>query len=80
MLDLIQRNWNSKQKVPGTSGVKFTIARDGAIKNVEVVRSSGYAVLDLTSQRAVAMTRLPPLPAAYPNDQLTVYLNFQYQR
>jgi TonB family protein len=80
MLDKIQRNWNSKQQVGGVATVRFTILRDGSIVEVEVARSSGYAVLDLTAQRAVAMTRLPPLPAAYTNDRLTVHLNFQYQR
>lgn len=80
MLDKIQRNWDSKQQVAGTATVKFTILRDGSVVDVEVARPSGYAVLDLTAQRAVAMTRFPPLPSAYLNDRLTVHLNFQYQR
>jgi hypothetical protein len=38
-------------------------------------------VLDLAAQRALQMLRqLPPLPAAYPNSTLTVYLRFDYQR
>jgi TonB family protein len=80
MLDLIQRNWNSRQQVPGAAAVRFTVRRDGTITDVEVARSSGYAVLDLAAQRAIATTRLPPLPPAYTNPQLTVTLTFQYQR
>jgi protein TonB len=80
MLDLIQRNWSSKQSVAGTTTVKFTLLRDGSITGVEVARSSGYAVLDLTAQRAILSSRFPPLPGAYTNDQLTIHLNFQYQR
>lgn len=80
MQDLIQRNWNSRQQVAGTTTARFTVRRDGTVTDVEVVRSSGYAVLDLGAQRAIAMTRLPPLPPAYRNPQLTVTLNFQYQR
>jgi TonB family protein len=80
MVDLIQRNWNSKQQVPGISTIRFTIRRDGSLTDVQVAKSSGYAVLDLTAQRAVAMTHLPPLPVAYTNDILTVHLNFEYQR
>jgi TonB family protein len=79
MLDLIQRNWNSRQQVAGDAAVKFTIRRDGTVTDVELARSSGYAVLDLAAQRAIAMTRLPPLPRAYTNPQLTVTLTFQYQ-
>lgn len=80
MLQLIQRNWNSKQQVAGATTVRFTVQRDGSITDVEVARSSGYAVLDLTAQRALLTTKLPPLPAAYPNPQLTINLNFEYQR
>jgi protein TonB len=80
MSDLIQRNWTSRQQVAGTVAVRFTIRRDGTLTDVEVARSSGYAVLDLAAQRAIAMTRPPPLPPAYTNPQLTVTINFQYQR
>jgi TonB family protein len=80
MADLIQRNWNSKQQVPGVSTIRFTIRRDGSLIDVQVAKSSGYAVLDLSAQRAVATTHLPPLPAAYTNDMLTIHLNFEYQR
>jgi TonB family protein len=80
MLDLIQRNWSSRQQVAGTSSIRFTVRRDGTITDVEVARSSGYAVLDLAAQRAIATTRLPPLPTAYTNADLTITLNFGYQR
>jgi TonB family protein len=80
MVDLIQRNWNSKQQVAGTTTIRFTILRDGTVADVQVARPSGYTVLDLAAQRAVAMARMPPLPAAYRPERLTVHLNFQYQR
>lgn len=79
MIQLISRQWNPRQGIPGEATVRFTIARDGAVSDVEVVRSSGYAVLDLASRRALLTARLPPLPAAYTNAQLTVNLNFKYQ-
>lgn len=80
MLQIIQRNWNSRQQIAGTSAVRFTIRRDGAVSDVSVARPSGFAVLDLTAQRAVAMSRMPPLPSAYPNPDLTITLTFEYQR
>jgi len=81
MLQLIQRNWNSKQEVSGEALLKFTIQRDGRFTGIEVERSSGYAALDLSAQRALLLTReVPPLPVAFTENQLTVHLNFQYQR
>lgn len=80
MLQLIQRNWNEKQAVGGQVVVRFTIRRDGSIIDVQTARTSGYAALDLNAQRAVGLTRLPPLPPAYTNPSLTINLTFQYQR
>ncbi len=80
MLQLIQRNWDSRQELEGSALAKFTIQRDGRITAVELERSSGYTALDLTAQRALLLTRqLPPLPAAFPDDHLTVHLIFEYQ-
>lgn len=79
MIQLISRQWNPRQGIPGQTTMRFTIARDGGVSDVEVVRTSGYAVLDLASRRALLTARLPPLPAAYSNPQLTVNLNFKYQ-
>jgi hypothetical protein len=74
MLELIRRNWSSKQDVPGQALVKFTTG-------VELEKSSGYAALDLTAQRALLITKqLPPLPAAFTEPSLTVHLYFDYQR
>jgi len=81
MIDRIRTNWIRQAEVAGNNIVKFTIQRDGRIADVELEKSSGYQNLDLTSQRALAVTRtLPPLPSAFPNATLTVHLNFQYQR
>lgn len=81
MLDMIHRNWNSKQGAQGVTMMKFTIERDGRLTEIQVEKSSGAASLDYFSQRALALTRqLPPLPAAYPHDRLTVYLPMDYVR
>jgi TonB family protein len=81
MIDLINRNWNSKQGAEGTTLVKFVIERDGRIANVQVERSSGVAALDYFSQRSLALTRqLPPLPQAYTAERLTVHLSMDYVR
>jgi TonB family protein len=81
MIQLIQRNWNSKQQVAGETLIKYTIQRDGRLTNVEIEKSSGYFALDQTAQRALLMTRqLPPLPPQFTEPTLTVHLIFRYER
>jgi TonB family protein len=81
MLDLIRRNWDSRQQAAGTTTIRFVIQRNGQLTNVEVEKSSGYATLDLLAQRALLLTReLPPLPAAYTESTLPVHLVFEYRR
>jgi TonB family protein len=81
MVQLIRANWDGRQEVPGQTMIRFTIQRNGLITDVQLEKSSGYAALDLTAQRAVIDTRqLPPLPTQFPNPSLTVHLNFQYQQ
>lgn len=81
MLQLIQRNWNSKQQVVGETLVKYTIQRDGRLTDVQIEKSSGYFALDQTAQRAVLMTRqLPALPGQFTEPTLTVHLVFRYER
>lgn len=81
MIQLIQRNWNSRQQVQGETLMKFVIQRDGRLTNIEVERPSGYFALDQTAQRALLLTRqLPPLPAQFTEPTLTVHLIFRYER
>jgi periplasmic protein TonB len=81
MLQLIQRNWSSRQQVAGDTVVRFTIQRDGRLTDIEVEKSSGYFALDQMSQRALVLTRqLPPLPGAFTEPTLTVHLIFRYER
>lgn len=81
MQQFIQRNWSSKQQVAGTTVMTFVIERDGTLTGITTRRSSGYAALDLTAQRALVLTRqLPPLPAEFTEPRLTVHLSFNYER
>jgi TonB family protein len=81
MLQIIQKNWNARQEVAGESLIMFRIQRDGRVTDIELERSSGFAALDLTAQRALFLTqRVTPLPSAFLDSHLTVHLRFQYQR
>jgi TonB family protein len=81
MIERIRSRWNQQQQASGTVLMKYTILRDGTITNIEVERSSNFPPLDIESQRALTYTRrLAPLPAAFPDDHLTVHLMFHYER
>ena len=80
MLELIRRQWDNNQPVPGLVVIRFTIQRSGAIADVQVSRSSGHVALDLSAQRAVLLAAtMPPLPSRFPEESLTVRLTFEYQ-
>ena len=80
MLELIRRQWDNNQRVPGLVVIRFVIQRSGAIGEVQVARSSGHVALDLSAQRAVALAAtMPPLPSRFPEEVLTVRLTFEYQ-
>lgn len=81
VMQLIQRNWVPKQNLTGQTLMKFTVLRSGAVTAVQVERPSGFAALDMAAQRALLLTeRVPPLPAGFPNADLTIHLRFDYQR
>ncbi len=56
---------------PGAAELSFTVAADGAVKNVIVSKSSGYAELDKAAADCAALWRYKPalkdgLPVEYP--------------
>lgn len=80
VVSMIRRNWQSRQGQKGTNTVKFTIRRDGTIDSVTIQEGTNQ-MLNNASQRALQVTRsVPPLPAAFTPPQLTVYLQFEYER
>jgi TonB family protein len=80
MTDLIRRNWQRNQGAVGSTHMKFVVQRDGTITGIEVEKSSGQALLDQAARRALTLTKLPPLPREFTGRQLTVYLEFEFER
>jgi TonB family protein len=80
LVSIIQRTWDNNQGVVGSTTVRFTITRDGTIVTPQVEIPSGFIALDNSALRAVQITKLPPLPAAFQNPTLTVHMRFDYQR
>lgn len=72
-------NWRKAQPEKGTTEIRFSILKDGRVANIEVAVPSGSSVLDRISRAAIFDLRMPPLPAAYPADKLTVRIKFPYE-
>jgi len=49
-----------RQGMEGTTEVEFQVAKDGSVKEVMVVRSSGFPLLDQASMETIR--RAAPLP------------------
>ncbi len=81
MRDRIRKNWSERQQAAGTVVMRFRIQRSGQITDIETFTSSRNPVLDLTAQRALINTKMvAPLPAAYPDRELILRLQFDYVR
>ena len=80
MTAIIKSNWNNQQNANGASLLRFVIQRDGRITEIQVVQSSGVQVLDFYADRALKLSKLPPLPASFLEPTLAVRLPFEYTR
>jgi TonB family protein len=80
MASLIKGNWNQQQGSAGRTHLRFVIQKDGRIVDITVEQSSGVETLDFYARRALLLTKLPPLPQAFPDAALAVHLYFDYTR
>jgi TonB family protein len=80
MSTLIRANWNQQVGAAGRTHLRFVIQKDGRIADITVEESSGVETMDLFARRALLLTKLPPLPAAYTEQALAVHLYFNYSR
>jgi len=84
MRDRIAQRWNTAdvRSLPSQKcAVSFTIARNGAVSNVQVSQPSGNYLLDTSAKRAVIDANpLPALPAELQRNEVTVELWFQVQK
>lgn len=56
--------------------VSFDILRDGTVRNVKVVQTSGNFNIDNTAQRAVYQAKLPPLPGSVTDSSISAQFTF----
>ena len=81
---LIARNWKPRQigfgkRAVVSCAVHFSIAKNGAVTQVTLVRNSGVGVFDRESLRAVQTTKLPPLPPQFTGSSLGVTFIFNLE-
>jgi len=64
----------------GIVTVKFVVAQDGRIKNIDIAESSGYPLLDAVAILAIKDASPYPFPAGYPEGRdLEIILPITYQ-
>jgi protein TonB len=78
---LVHQNFNPPSGTEINSGTKssvqFQIARNGEISEIVLRSSSGNSIWDRLAVRAIQITKPPPLPPSYVNENLL--LNFDFR-
>jgi len=69
-----------KARLNGSLALQFSISRTGIIKQVRLLRSSGYTELDDEAMRAIAVSSpFPPLPGKLRLSRLNILATFEYR-
>lgn len=74
----IQRSWRKDIGTRGDTIIQFTIMRDGTVREVRQMQSSGTAMLDIEARRALESALLNPIPRQVQEDQIVIRLTFPY--
>lgn len=86
IIDRVSNNWFTSLVDPGVSGnfqatVHFKIYKNGQISELKIEESSGIRSLDLSALRAIQTSApFPPLPGAYEDEYLGIYLIFEHSK
>jgi TonB family protein len=63
----------------GRGELRFVLRKDGSVRTVEIVSSSGVRILDSYIQNAIRMAQpFPPIPTSITDDLLPISINFRY--
>ena len=86
IIDRVSNNWFTSLVDPGISGsfqatVHFKIYKNGQISELKIEESSKIKSLDLSALRAIQTSApFPPLPGAYEDEYLGIYLIFEHSK
>ena len=80
----IYRNWIVPQAAllgfRGHVDIEFTVERDGSMKDLRILKSSGTPALDRAAQNALLGSRFLPLPSDFGPPQVTIQVMFFYNQ
>ena len=86
IINRVSSNWFTSLVDPGISGsfmvtVHFRIHKNGQVSDLKVEETSGIRSLDMSALRAIQSSApFPPLPRAYEDDYLGIYLIFEHSK
>ncbi|MGD8534311.1 MAG: energy transducer TonB [Candidatus Aminicenantes bacterium] len=86
IINRVSGNWFTSLVDPGITGsfqvtVHFRIQKNGQVSDLKVQETSGIRSLDMSALRAIqSSTPFPPLPRAYEEDYLGIYLIFEHSK
>ncbi len=81
----IEERWSypteaSRQGLSGSGELRFVLRKDGSVKSVEILKSSGVRVLDSYIENAIRLAApFPPVPASVGGDVIPISINFNYR-
>jgi protein TonB len=63
----------------GQGDLRFILRKDGTVRTVEIVSSSGVVILDRYIENAIRLAQpFPPIPASVGEDLIPISINFTY--
>ncbi|HZS33882.1 MAG TPA: TonB family protein [Methylomirabilota bacterium] len=63
----------------GQGELRFVVRKDGSVRTVEIVHSTGVAILDRYIENAIRLASpFPPIPAGVGQDVIPISINYTY--
>ena len=69
----------SRRGQSGQGEIRFILRKDGSVRTVEIVHSSGVRILDSYIENAIRLAQpFPPIPPSVGEDLIPISINFTY--
>jgi TonB family protein len=69
----------ARQGQSGQGDLRFVLRKDGSVRTVEIINSSGVMVLDRYIENAIRLASpFPPIPVSVGEDVIPISINFTY--